>query len=63
MERSYLLLNHGIRHQEVKFSEEDLYQLLHKDCIAFVGDSLQRRAGDTLHALIEHQTNTSQIDR
>jgi hypothetical protein len=46
----------------MKFSEEDLYQLFHKGCIAFVGDSLQRRAGDTLHALIEHRTNTSQID-
>jgi hypothetical protein len=45
-----------------KVSAEDLYELFHKKCIAFLGDSLQRRAADTLHALIEHRGNTSQID-
>lgn len=45
-----------------KFSEEDLYQLFRDDCIAFIGDSLQRRAGDTLHALIDHRENTSEIE-
>jgi hypothetical protein len=45
-----------------KVSAEDLYELFHKKCIAFIGDSLQRRAADTLHALIEHRGNTSQID-
>jgi hypothetical protein len=46
-----------------KVSAEDLHELFHKNCIAFLGDSLQRRAADTLHALIEHRGNTSQIDK
>jgi hypothetical protein len=45
-----------------KVSAEDLYELFHDECIVFIGDSLQRRAADTLHALIEHRGNTSQID-
>lgn len=40
---------------KIKFSAHDLHQLFHKECIAFVGDSLQRRAADTLHILIENK--------
>eukprot|EP00980_Cylindrotheca_fusiformis_P017217 scaffold5299_cov58-Cylindrotheca_fusiformis.AAC.1 len=29
-------------------------------CTAFMGDSLQRRAADTLHAVIEHRNTSSQ---
>eukprot|EP00980_Cylindrotheca_fusiformis_P014891 scaffold4061_cov108-Cylindrotheca_fusiformis.AAC.19 len=39
-----------------------MYQLFHNDCIGFIGDSLQRRAADTLHILIENRKNLSSID-
>eukprot|EP00980_Cylindrotheca_fusiformis_P007407 scaffold1527_cov107-Cylindrotheca_fusiformis.AAC.2 len=42
------------------FSAQELYEIFNKHCIAFVGDSLQRRAADTLHAIIEHRNTSSQ---
>eukprot|EP00980_Cylindrotheca_fusiformis_P005510 scaffold1170_cov122-Cylindrotheca_fusiformis.AAC.18 len=44
-----------------KFSAEDLYQVFHNECVAFVGDSLKRRAADTLHIVIEQRKNESSI--
>eukprot|EP00980_Cylindrotheca_fusiformis_P002762 scaffold657_cov108-Cylindrotheca_fusiformis.AAC.3 len=45
-----------------KFTEQDLYDLFHNECIAFMGDSMDRRAADTLHVLMEYRHNTSRVE-
>eukprot|EP00980_Cylindrotheca_fusiformis_P005512 scaffold1170_cov122-Cylindrotheca_fusiformis.AAC.20 len=46
---------------KIKFSAEDLFQVFHTECVAFVGDSLKRRAADTLHIAVEKRKNESSI--
>eukprot|EP00980_Cylindrotheca_fusiformis_P005509 scaffold1170_cov122-Cylindrotheca_fusiformis.AAC.17 len=40
-----------------KFTAHELYELFRNECVAFIGDSLQRRAADALHILIENRAN------
>eukprot|EP00980_Cylindrotheca_fusiformis_P013156 scaffold3335_cov97-Cylindrotheca_fusiformis.AAC.1 len=43
-----------------KFSAHELHEIFSKHCTAFMGDSQQRWAADTLHAMIEHSKRSPQ---
>lgn len=45
-----------------KFSSDDLYDLFRNECIGLIGDSLHRRAADTLHILIQNRSKPYKDD-
>ncbi|KAL3928260.1 MAG: hypothetical protein SGBAC_012728, partial [Bacillariaceae sp.] len=45
------------------FTADELYEIFSKECVAFLGDSSERRAADTLQILVSNRQNVSGIQK